>query len=99
MEDFHKAGGMPALLRELRPLLHLDTLTVSGRTLGEELDAAPPAFAQAVIRPFDSPIYPAGGLAGLRGNLAPGGATIRSEERRVGEECGRTGRSRRAPSK
>ncbi|MGT2490771.1 dihydroxy-acid dehydratase domain-containing protein [Cupriavidus basilensis] len=46
MEDFHAAGGMPALLRELRPLLHLDTLTVSGRTLGEELDAAPAPFAQ-----------------------------------------------------
>jgi len=77
MEDFHKAGGMPALLRELRPLLHLDTLTVSGRTLGEELDAAPPPFAQEVIRPFDSPIYPVGGLAVLRGNLAPGGAIIK----------------------
>lgn len=77
MEDFHKAGGMPALLRELRPLLHLDVLTVSGRTLGEELDAAPPAFTQDVIRPFDSPIYPVGGLAVLRGNLAPGGAIIK----------------------
>ncbi|MVW72049.1 IlvD/Edd family dehydratase [Bordetella sp. 15P40C-2] len=77
MEDFHKAGGMPALLRELRPLLHLDALTVSGRTLGEELDAAPPPFVQDVIRPFDSPIYPVGGLAVLRGNLAPGGAIIK----------------------
>ncbi|MBB1633338.1 dihydroxy-acid dehydratase [Cupriavidus sp. UME77] len=77
MEDFHAAGGMPALLRELRPLLHLDTLTVSGRTLGEELDAAPAPFAQDVIRPFDAPIYPVGGLAVLRGNLAPGGAIIK----------------------
>ena len=77
MEDFHKAGGMPTLLRELRPLLHLDALTVSGRTLGEELDAAPAAFVQDVIRPFDSPIYPVGGLAALRGNLAPGGAIIK----------------------
>ncbi|EHP44757.1 dihydroxy-acid dehydratase [Cupriavidus basilensis OR16] len=72
MEDFHAAGGMPALLRELRPLLHLDTLTVSGRTLGEELDAAPAPFAQDVIRPFDAPIYPVGGLAVLRGNLSDG---------------------------
>ena len=40
MEDFHKAGGMPALLRELRPLLKLDVLTVTGRTLGEEIDQA-----------------------------------------------------------
>ncbi len=77
MEDFHKAGGMPALLRELRPLLHLDALTVSGRTLGEELDAAPAPFAQDVIRPFGDPIYPVGGLAVLRGNLAPGGAIIK----------------------
>jgi len=77
MEDFHKAGGMPALLRELRPLLHLDALTVSGRTLGEMLDEAPAPFAQDVIRPFDAPIYPLGGLAVLRGNLAPGGAIIK----------------------
>lgn len=77
MEDFHKAGGMLALLRELRPLLHLDVMTVSGRTLGEELDAAPPPFKQDVIRPFDAPIYPVGGLAVLRGNLAPGGAIIK----------------------
>ncbi|QWF47498.1 dihydroxy-acid dehydratase [Bordetella hinzii] len=77
MEDFHKAGGMPALLRELAPLLHLDALTVSGRTLGEELQAAPAAFAQDVIRPRSAPIYPAGGLAVLRGNLAPGGAIIK----------------------
>ncbi|WP_454737839.1 IlvD/Edd family dehydratase [Cupriavidus necator] len=77
MEDFHKAGGMTALLRELRPLLHLDTLTVSGRTLGEELDAAPPSFPQDVIRSAGDPIYPAGGLAVLRGNLAPGGAIIK----------------------
>ncbi|QEZ43306.1 IlvD/Edd family dehydratase [Cupriavidus oxalaticus] len=77
MEDFHKAGGMATLLRELRPLLHLDTLTVSGRTLGEELDAAPPPFAQDVIRSAAAPIYPAGGLAVLRGNLAPGGAIIK----------------------
>ncbi|SSW72193.1 L-arabonate dehydratase [Achromobacter veterisilvae] len=77
MEDFHHAGGMPALLRELRPYLHLDALTVSGRTLGEELDDAPPAFPQDVIRTAASPIYPVGGLAVLRGNLAPGGAIIK----------------------
>jgi dihydroxy-acid dehydratase len=48
MEDFDKAGGMATLLRELKPLLHLDALTVTGRTLGEEIDAAGPAFAQKV---------------------------------------------------
>ncbi|SAL28807.1 IlvD/Edd family dehydratase [Caballeronia telluris] len=77
MEDFDKAGGMATLLRELRPLLHLDALTVTGRTLGEEIDAAGPAFAQSVVRPFDDPIYPQGGIAVLQGNLAPGGAIIK----------------------
>jgi dihydroxy-acid dehydratase len=77
MEDFHKAGGVHALLRELKPLLHLDAMTVTGRTLGEELEAAGPGFAQTVVRPFADPIYPQGGIAVLRGNLAPGGAIIK----------------------
>src|SRR5512133_3568366 len=77
MEDFHKAGGMPALLRELRPLLHLDVLTVTGRTLGEELDDAVVAFPQDVVRTLAHPIYPQGGIAVLRGNLAPNGALIK----------------------
>ncbi|KAA6125858.1 dihydroxy-acid dehydratase [Cupriavidus cauae] len=77
MEDFHKAGGMATLLRELRPLLRLDALTVTGRTLGEELDAAGPGFAQDVVRPIADPIYPQGGIAVLGGNLAPGGAIIK----------------------
>ncbi len=77
MEDFHKAGGMTALLRELKPLLHLEVLTVTGRTLGEELEAAGPGFPQDVIRPFTKPIYAQGGIAVLRGNLAPGGAIIK----------------------
>ena len=77
MEHFHAAGGMATLLRELRPLLHLDALTVTGRTLGEELEAAGPGFPQDVVRPLSNPIYPQGGLAVLRGNLAPGGAIIK----------------------
>ncbi|MEI2417787.1 IlvD/Edd family dehydratase [Orrella sp. JC864] len=77
MEDLHKAGGVPALLRELRPLLRLDALTVTGRTLGQELDAAAPAFPQTVIRSVADPIYPQGGIAVLHGNLAPGGAIIK----------------------
>ena len=77
MEDFHHAGGRAALLRELRPMLHLDALTVTGRTLGEEIEAAPPAFAQDVVRPLAKPLYPQGGIAVLRGNLAPGGALIK----------------------
>lgn len=77
MEDFHRAGGMRTLLHELRPLLHLDALTVTGRTLGEELNDGPAPFAQDVVRPRSNPIYPQGGIAVLRGNLAPGGAIIK----------------------
>ncbi|MBL8341652.1 MAG: dihydroxy-acid dehydratase [Rubrivivax sp.] len=77
MEDFHAAGGMATLLRELRPLLHLDALTVTGRTLGEEIEAAGPGFAQDVVRPLARPIYPQGGIAVLQGNLAPGGAILK----------------------
>ncbi|HWI12805.1 MAG TPA: dihydroxy-acid dehydratase, partial [Burkholderiales bacterium] len=61
----------------LKPLLHLDALTVTGRTLGDELDRAAPAFPQEVIRSRSKPIYPQGGIAVLRGNLAPGGAIIK----------------------
>jgi dihydroxy-acid dehydratase len=78
MEDFHAAGGMATLLRELRPLLHLDARTVNGCTLGEQIDAVGPGFVQDVVRPLLKPIYPAGGLAVLRGNLAPGGALIKA---------------------
>ena len=77
MEDFHHAGGMATLLRELKPLLNLDALTVTGRTLGEELEAQGPGFTQDVVRPFSNPIFPQGGIAVLYGNLAPGGAIIK----------------------
>ncbi len=77
MEDFHAAGGMRTLLRELKPLLHLDALTVTGRTLGEELDRAAAPFAQDVVRTRANPIYAQGGIAVLEGNLAPGGAIIK----------------------
>jgi dihydroxy-acid dehydratase len=76
MEDLHRAGGLPALLRELKPLLHLDAMTVTGRTLGQEIDASR-GFPQDVVRPFSNPLYPQGGIAVLRGNLAPGGAIIK----------------------
>ncbi len=77
MEDLHRAGGLPTLLRELKPLLHLDALTVTGRTLGEEIDAAGAPFPQDVVRPFSKPIFREGGIAVLRGNLAPGGSIIK----------------------
>ena len=77
MEDFHHAGGMATLLRELKPLLHLDAPTVNGCTLGEQIEAAGPGFAQTVVRSMVDPIYPQGGIAVLQGNLAPGGAIIK----------------------
>jgi dihydroxy-acid dehydratase len=77
MADLHDAGGLATILRELRDVLHLDCLTVTGRTLGEELEAAPAAFPQSIVAPRARPLYPAGGMAVLRGNLAPGGAVIK----------------------
>ncbi|HEY8477314.1 MAG TPA: IlvD/Edd family dehydratase [Chloroflexota bacterium] len=78
MEEFFHAGGVPAVLQELRPLLHLDTLTVSGCTLGEELDRIDPsAVDRNVILPLDQPLKREGGLAILRGTLAPDGAVIK----------------------
>jgi hypothetical protein len=77
MEDLHRAGGLVTVMRRLRHLLNLDALTVTGRTLGDEIDAAPADFAQQVVRPFDAPVYPQGGIAVLYGNLAPGGAIIK----------------------
>ena len=77
MEDFHRAGGMATLLRELKPLLHLQALTVTGRTLGEEMERAGAGFVQDVVRSRSDPIYRQGGIAVLYGNLAPGGAVIK----------------------
>lgn len=91
MEDFHKAGGMATLLRELKPLLKLDALTVTGRTLGEEIERAGPGFEQHVVRSAADPIFPQGGIAVLQGNLAPGGAIIKqsSADARLMEHEGR----------
>jgi dihydroxy-acid dehydratase len=77
MEDLFKAGGVSAILREIRPLMNLDCITVTGKTLGENIDAAPSAFAQDVVRSFANPIFKQGGIAVLRGNLAPNGAIIK----------------------
>lgn len=91
MEDFHKAGGMATLLRQLKPVLKLDALTVTGRTLGEEIEASGPGFKQDVVRTIDNPIYPQGGIAVLQGNLAPGGAIIKQSaaDARLMEHTGR----------
>jgi dihydroxy-acid dehydratase len=76
MEDFYYAGGLRALLWEIRDLLHLDCLTVSGQTLGEEIKDAK-VFNQEVIRTRENSVYVEGGTAVLRGNLAPNGAVIK----------------------
>lgn len=77
MLDFHLAGGVPALLSELKDKLHLDTLTVTGRTLGENITDAK-VSDRRVIRPLEDPIHPEGGIAILRGSLAPGGAVVKT---------------------
>ena len=77
MDDLHRAGGMAPILRALKPLLHLDCLSVTGRTLGEEIDAMPAAFPQMVVRSLEDPIHAGGGIAFLRGNLAGDGAIIK----------------------
>lgn len=77
MEDFFFAGGVGAVLRELRPLLHLDTLTVTGETLGERLERDPGWVDRSVIASAEAPLEPRGGLVALFGNLAPRGAILK----------------------
>jgi dihydroxy-acid dehydratase len=76
MEDFYLAGGLPALLSRITDLLHLDRPTVTGRSFGEEIADAQ-VFDDKVIRRRDDPLSQEGGLAVLRGNLAPDGAVIK----------------------
>ena len=78
MEDFFAAGGIGAILRELKPLLHLDCLTVTGQTLGERLTAEEGDYVdRRVIRPAGDPLEPQGGLVAVFGSLAPDGAIIK----------------------
>jgi dihydroxy-acid dehydratase len=77
MEDFHAAGGLPALLYEIKDLLHLSAIDVTGRSLGERL-ATPPAFVdRRIIRARAEPVSPVGGLVALFGSLAPRGAILK----------------------
>ncbi len=76
MEDFHYAGGLPALMQRLERHLRLDQLTVTGRTVGENIAGAE-CFDDDVIRPLARPVYQEGALAVLRGNLAPDGCVIK----------------------
>ena len=77
MEDFFFAGGMGAVLRELRPLLHLDTISVTGETLGDRLETDDGYIDTRVIARAQEPLEPEGGLIALFGNLAPNGAIFK----------------------
>ena len=76
MEDLFHAGGVPAVMNRIQDLLHGECETVNGRTIGENIGGALPLNGD-VIRPRDRPLYPEGGIAVLRGNLAPNGAVIK----------------------
>ena len=91
-EYLHRVGGVPAVMEELRPILHLDVLTVTGKTLGENLDElkktgwydrCPALLAQVgrekndILRPYADPIGSDGAIAILRGNLVPDGAEVK----------------------
>ncbi|TCT05747.1 L-arabinonate dehydratase [Paralcaligenes ureilyticus] len=90
MEDFYYAGGVLALMSELRPHLNLDVMTVTGKTLGENLQGAQ-VYNHDVIRSLDNPIYAEGSLAVLKGNLAPNGCVIKpaAAEKRFLKHTGR----------
>jgi len=77
--DLYEAGGVPLLLKRLKEagVLHADAQTVTGRTVGEHADEARETEGQRVVRPLDDPIKPTGGLAILRGNLAPEGSVVK----------------------
>ena len=78
MEDFFAAGGMSAVLRELRPLLNLECKTVTGETLEQRLDAEKDSWVdREVIASADDPVEPEGGLVALFGDLAPRGAILK----------------------
>ncbi|MET0605722.1 MAG: L-arabinonate dehydratase [Beijerinckiaceae bacterium] len=76
MEDFFYAGGLPAMMMRISDRLHLDAMTVTGRTIGENIAGAE-VYNDDVIRPVENPIYEQGALAVLKGNLAPDGCVIK----------------------
>jgi dihydroxy-acid dehydratase len=91
--DLYAAGGVPLILSRLAEagILNEDAMTVTGRTIGEEAEAAVETPGQEVVRPADSPLKPTGGLAILRGNLAPEGAVVKLAGT---ERTGQTGTAR-----
>ena len=77
MSDLYSAGGLGAVLRELKSLLHLDCMTVTGETMGERLANEPGWVDRSVVRAFDDPYQKQGGLVALFGSLAPNGAILK----------------------
>jgi dihydroxy-acid dehydratase len=77
LEDLDRAGGVPALMKELHNSLHLDNMTVTGRTVGENIARAIRTGTD-VIRPIGKPLHTEGGIAILWGNLAPNGAVVKT---------------------
>jgi dihydroxy-acid dehydratase len=77
LEDLHAAGGIPALMNELKPLLNMDALTVTGKSIGENVAGAEVVDAE-VIRPLSKPVHKEGGIAILTGNLAPKGSVVKT---------------------
>jgi dihydroxy-acid dehydratase len=77
MEDLHNAGGLPALMKELKQFLHADALTVTGKTVSENIKNALVANDE-VIRPLANPVRKEGGIAILKGNLAPKGSVVKA---------------------
>ena len=91
MENFFAAGGVGAVLQELKPLLHLDCPTITGQTLGERLGQASEFVDRSIIHPFDKPVESMGGLVALFGSLAPQGAILKrsAADQRLFEQKGR----------
>ena len=77
MEDLYNAGGLVTVLREIAPLLKGDALTVTGKTLAQNIADAPAAWAQDVVKPAARPVYAKDAIVVLRGNLAPDGAILK----------------------
>ncbi len=77
MEELDLAGGLPALMKELEQFLHVDLLTVTGKSIGENIKAAVVTDSE-VIRPLTNPVHKEGGIAILKGNLAPKGAVVKA---------------------
>ncbi len=76
MEDLGDAGGLPALIKQLKPFVHFDALTVTGKTVGENVAEAKVINAE-VIHPLNHPVHKEGGIAILKGNLAPHGSVVK----------------------